>query len=182
MLATVIAAVWALIWSTPVSALAGTNEFLATLQSGFLYQFTKFIEWPQGFPAEGNDGAFCITLIGGGPLQESLKQLASQKKALGMEIHLHARSPAEPVDTRTKSCHMVVVSVREPEVAQRLLKELRDARGLVVSDGQGLAGKGSMISFFIEEEQLRFEVNRRALERARLRASSQLLKLAKLVD
>ena len=52
---------------------------------------------------------------------------------------------------------------------------------LVVGDSPGLAEKGAIINFVIEDNKVRFEVNPQAARQAHLQISSKLLRLAKLV-
>jgi hypothetical protein len=53
---------------------------------------------------------------------------------------------------------------------------------LVVGDERGLAGVGAAIAFYLERDRVRFEVSRGALRRARLKVSSELLKVADIVE
>ena len=50
---------------------------------------------------------------------------------------------------------------------------------LTVSDIKGFAAAGGVIELFAEDGKMRFEINTRAAQRAGLRISSQLLKLAR---
>ena len=52
---------------------------------------------------------------------------------------------------------------------------------LTVSDGAAFAEAGGTANFFVEDQKMRFAINPEAAERARLRVSSKLLSLAKLV-
>jgi hypothetical protein len=51
---------------------------------------------------------------------------------------------------------------------------------LTVSDMNGFCGGGGIIALFMEEKQIRFEINTDAAQRNGLRLSSQLLKLARI--
>jgi hypothetical protein len=52
---------------------------------------------------------------------------------------------------------------------------------LTVGDSDGYAARGVIANFYLEENRVRFEINREAAVRARLGISSQLLKLARIV-
>ena len=52
----------------------------------------------------------------------------------------------------------------------------------MVGESDGLARRGVAINFYIADGRIRFEVNRRAAEQARLKLSSRLLRLARLVE
>ncbi len=51
----------------------------------------------------------------------------------------------------------------------------------VVGDSPGVAERGVIINFVIEDNKVRFEVNPRAAEQARMQIGSKLLRLAKRV-
>ncbi len=53
---------------------------------------------------------------------------------------------------------------------------------LIVGDVAGFARRGGMVNLTKKGNRLRFEINRRAVESAGLRLSSQLLKLANLIE
>ena len=53
---------------------------------------------------------------------------------------------------------------------------------LIISSNDGYAKNGSHINFIIRNEQIRFEINKDQLSKRELKVSSQLLKLAILVD
>jgi len=50
---------------------------------------------------------------------------------------------------------------------------------LTVGDGEGFIDEGGMIGLVRSGDRLQFDINQPALQRAGLRASSQLLKLAR---
>ena len=58
---------------------------------------------------------------------------------------------------------------------------MKGAPVLTVGDGDGFARGGGMIGLFVEDGRMRFAINPNAAQRAGLRLSSQLLKLARIV-
>jgi len=57
-----------------------------------------------------------------------------------------------------------------------------DKGTLTVSEEGGAAKLGTAINFVIINDKLKFEINKRSIYLAGLKASSQLLKLAEIVD
>ena len=73
-------------------------------------------------------------------------------------------------------CQVLVVGAG----ARALAEAARGRNGLLtVSDIRGFAAAGGVIELFAEDGKMRFEINPRAAQRAGLRISSQLLKLAR---
>jgi hypothetical protein len=64
---------------------------------------------------------------------------------------------------------------------QQILEVSRTAPVLTVGDMDQFAQRGGMINLTTEENRIRFEINVKAIERVGLKASSQLLRLARIV-
>jgi hypothetical protein len=62
-----------------------------------------------------------------------------------------------------------------------ILEQLKGISILTVSDIPGFCQGGGMIDFELLDQKVRFEVNPGAAERARLKVSSKLLSVAKIV-
>ena len=75
---------------------------------------------------------------------------------------------------------MFVASSGAPPLAQ-VLAALEDAPVLTVGEGAEFADQGGMIAFQLRDEVVRFDVNVGRVEGARLRMSSQLIRLAQRV-
>ena len=69
----------------------------------------------------------------------------------------------------------------DSRAGSRLIEVLKDAPVLTVTDFGQFAAMGGTTNLFVEEGRIRFAVNLEATARARLRISSRLLSLAKLV-
>ena len=80
---------------------------------------------------------------------------------------------------REETCHVLFVGSPERERPERVIGTLRNAPMLTVSDGDDFAAAGGVIGLLIEDNKIRFDVNLEAAERAGLKISSKLLKLAK---
>lgn len=144
------------------------------LKTAFIYQFTKYINWP----AESELSEFSISLVGDTSLWKSLEELAREKKIKDRPVQVQS---ADSHSDLTKT-NIVIVSGDEALVTH-VLKRARGSHALTISQGDGLAEKGVMINFYVTAEgRLRFEINRKAAESAGLIISSQLLKMARIVE
>jgi hypothetical protein len=77
---------------------------------------------------------------------------------------------------------MIFVRAGDRKLAGRLLSDLRGSSTLTVGEIKGFADLGGVINLVVEENKLRFEINLRAARQTRLKISSKLLALAKIVD
>lgn len=147
------------------------SDSIQKLKTAFIFQFTNYIEW-----AEADAGPFVISVLGDGGLIPHLEELAEKKLVKGREIRvLFAKDLSQ-----LKKSHIIVLAVSDEGMLRHVARKNRGA--LIVTHNEGFAEKGAMINFFEEADRLRFEINRRALEEQRLQVSSQLLKLARIVE
>jgi uncharacterized protein DUF4154 len=156
-----------------VAGWSSTPEY--QVKAAFLYNFAKFVEWPAG--AAGPTAPIVICVIGHDPFGAVLDQTVQSKTINGRPLAV--KRPADPAGLR--SCRILFVGSSEGDQLPGLLKMAERAGILTVGDMDGFPRMGGMIGFVLEDNKVRFEVNVDAVERARIRISSQLLQLARVV-
>src|SRR6202035_5666765 len=78
------------------------------------------------------------------------------------------------------ACHILFICDDQADALDQILQKAGPGT-LTVGDLDSFTGKGGLVRVFPEDTKVRFEVNLDVLRRSRLRISSQLLKLAKIV-
>jgi hypothetical protein len=156
---------------TPPAA-AGEYE----VKAAFLYNFTRFVEWPPESLGDA-DEPFVIAVLGRDPFGPVLDGTVAGKTVAGHRIEV--RRAARVDDAR--DAQIVFVCASERASAPAILKALERPGVLIVGDSDGFADCGGTINFVLQERRVRFEINPASVEQARLKMSSQLLKLATLV-
>ena len=150
------------------------NEY--QVKAAFLFNFAKFVDWPDGTYATPR-APFAICILGKDPFGSTLDELLSGKS---MENHpvsiLRLRDRTEG-----RHCQMVFVSSSETRNYAEIIEALRGASVLIVGETDGFAASGGAIEFILEEDHVRFAINPEAARRAGLKCSSRLLALAKIV-
>lgn len=141
------------------------------VKAAFLYNFTKFVEWPPSVLQERSDFQLCV--LGEDPFGRSLDVIVDEKVA-GRRISL-LRTPklAEP-----EGCQILFISRSERGRMSQILQDLRGTPVLTVADTAGFLDHGGIINFVLEGSKVRFEINQEAAERAGIKISSKLLRLA----
>ena len=144
----------------------------AAVKAAFVYNFAKFVEWPASNSAKN---AMTLCVAGTRPeIATSLAELAG-KSVQGRALAVKNIVNAADLDT----CHVLFLG----NEARPLAGQVRGRAGLLtVSDMPGFAQSGGMIGLFSEGDRIRFEINPHSAEAAGLKVSSQLLKLAKVVE
>jgi hypothetical protein len=160
-------------WTGPASAQPAPAEETA-LKAAFVYSFAKFTDWPDALWNQSSKLRLCMAGTGNG-FAQAVAALESKPPVRGKPVEV--RTVSRPEDAA--ACHILVVAGRDG-MAQ-WARGVRNAPVLTVGDGEGFAAGGGIIGLFVEGDKLRFEINQDAAQRAGLKLSSQLLKLARLV-
>jgi len=142
----------------------------------FLYNFAKFVEWPQD-PSEATNSPLVIGIIGDDPFGGALEQTVRGKSVRGHALVI--RHFSKPEDARASQ--IVFISSSERSRLRSVLDSLKGASVLTVGDMEGFAHLGGVINFILEDNYVHFEINVEVAERAGLKLSSKLLSLAKIV-
>jgi hypothetical protein len=174
---------------------AGSVEY--QLKAAFLFNFMKFIEWPQTSPEEESQKTpITLCIIGtdffGSHLDDLTKKEIKQRplrilRLEGFEEYQKKNSNAsrqqyfQEQKKAMEGCHLLFISQSEEKQIQELKASIDVMPILTVSDISGFADGGGEIELVKDENKIRFDVNVISAEKKGLRISSQLLQLAKKV-
>lgn len=153
--------------------IAQTSEQESNLKAAFIYNFTKYIDW-----GNYNDkNAFVIGVLGDAPIANSLEQISRDNTVNNKPIVVKILDrPSQAAD-----CDILFISKTSDYSLSSILPRLRKGV-LTISEQPGYAEQGTAFNFFITNNKLKFEANLKAISSAGLKAGSQLLKLAKIVE
>jgi hypothetical protein len=151
------------------------------LKVAYLYNFTRFAQWPEAALGE----RFLIAVVGDPILAAALKVLEGpDKRVQGRPIEVEARDPTD----RVGDCQVLFIGVAALAELPRLVEQTAGRPVLLVGDGRGLAGRGVAIGLYLKPDilgtgsRLRFVIDRRALEGRGLKVSAQLYDVAEAVE
>ena len=156
------------------SASASSVEY--RVKAAFLYNFTKFIDWPTHGGKNGQ--SFTIGILGEDPFGSEMEALAG--KAVGDEsLKIHRYSTWSD---RALKCDILFISGSEEKNLSEILRRLDGSSVLTVGDTVAYARRGVMINFFMDDNKVRFKINLQKARQAGLKISSRLLKLAVILE
>ena len=165
-------AVWLCPCAAGAQAAADTEQ---QMKAGFIYNFALFVDWPAGCFKDAVS-PLVVYIAGDSETLKSFDHLKTKKiKDRPVTVHLYGDTVS--VDP----CHIIYIPTTNKTEAAYLLKRVSGPGVLTIGDADGFSGLGGIISFYREGNKLRFEINTAAAQRAGLKLSSQLLKLAKIV-
>ena len=163
-----------LVWVAPAGG-QPVDPGERALKAAFLYNFTKFVEWPA--PALGAATTpFRVCVFVDAPFRREIEAMLAEETVAGRPLRVMT-----PDGAAVKGCHILYFGAGETERAAELLPLVRDAPVLTVGEGLRFLEQGGAVSFFVDENRVRFDVNKGAVDRARLSVSSKMLRVARQV-
>jgi hypothetical protein len=164
------------LWLCPCAAVAqSAADTEQQMKAGFIYNFALFVEWPSNvFKTDASPLIVCIA--GDQDTFRAFEHLKT-KKIKDRPVTVHPYSDTAPGNF----CQIIYIPTTSKSAAANFLKQVSGPGVLTIGDAEGFSGLGGIITFYREGNKLRFEINTDAAQRAGLKLSSQLLKLAKIV-
>jgi len=142
---------------------------LENLLSVYIYNFTKFIEWPQS-----KTDAFHICVIGESKILEPLTTIAEKEKVNGKDIIVNQIRNIDAVS----ECEILFMSKTDYKSLAEVVNKIKGKNILLITNSQGFAEKGAGINFIRIDDKIKFEINKKVLDENKIIPNSRLLSLA----
>ncbi len=149
-------------------SLHATSSIEQKIKVAYIYNFTKFITWPE-YP--GDSFNFCIL---GKDRFGSLFNSLESKTAFGMPIKLVRLQKLAPAD----HCHILFLGDR---LETNIIKLAPYTGILTVSEKSQFVQHGGIIGFVIRNGKVKLQINMKRAEQAGLVISAKLLEIAELI-
>jgi hypothetical protein len=143
------------------------------MKAQFVYNFIRFVDWPEGAFA-GESEALRVAIIGGDPFNGWLDRTLAGKVVNKHHIVI-SRALEPPVAPLP---HVAVIDRSQDAHLAGVLAAYCRTPVLTLSDIDRFASRGGVIGLVVDGDVVHFGVNRTAAEEARLRVPAQLLYLA----
>ena len=146
------------------------------VKAAFLYNFARYVSWPKdSFPDDR--APILLGVVGKDPFGGALEQTIKGKTINGRELVLKRVTRQQDL----KGFHILFVSSSEAQYLSQIMEKLKGESVLTVGEPEGFTLAGGIINLIMEENRVHFEINIVSAEQARLKISSKLLALAKVV-
>jgi YfiR/HmsC-like len=155
---------------------AGTTGFAQSVEeydvkAAFLFNFTKFIEWP---PSDRSSGNFIIGIFGDDPFGHVIDEQTRGKTVNGRQIEIRRlKDPAE-----AKDCHIVFVTSTDKKKNQELLDATNRSPVLTVGETKDFLNQGGVIAFAMNDNHVGVIINNTVAVAGGFKVSAKLLSLA----
>ena len=156
---------------------AGQSPTEYQVKAAFLFNFLKFVEWPEEGPTKPHT-KWVIGFVGDSPVGGQMSWLFGGKNVSGRELEVKTLQATDNL----RNCNILFISASEKKRLPSILEALRGSSVLTVADMDHFVDSGGMVQFVVEEDRVRLTIDVGATSHARLKMSSKLLSLARVVD
>jgi hypothetical protein len=161
----------------PARAQPAKSPFEYQVKAAVIYNFTKFIEWPPSASGAAAGSRFEMCLLGDKEVFELLRHTLRGKEVRGSTVEI--REIADP--SEAAGCQLVFITQARD---RSLFEALAAAPGgvLTIAEAPDLDKSGAIINLVLEQARVGFEIDIERANRANLKISSNLLRLARFVS
>ena len=142
----------------------------AKFKSLFIYQFTKYTEWPEDY----KQGDFVIGVVNDNDLAEILSSASKAKKINSQNVIVKRISSTAEIS----KCHVLYVGGTSPSEVEPFINRAKQYNCLVITEGNGMVDRLSAINFVVVGNALKFEMNKQLFRDRGLTVSNSLENLA----
>jgi hypothetical protein len=147
------------------------------VKAAFIFNFTRFVEWPSEAFADSSS-PFVIGVLGRDPFGSALDEIIKGKNVDGRRLTIKRSDRIHDLT----SCHILFISSSVSDSLPRIIDKLKGDAVLTVGDMDRFAKRGGIIGFVMRDSKVSLEINIDVAKRDKLKISSKLLKLAKIVE
>lgn len=139
------------------------------VKAAFVFRFAYYVEWPAAATEDRTTLEYCV--LSPNPFGEALRQLVAGEVLAGRRLVVRDLTPTMSLAT----CDVLFL---HGGAVRPVLDRVRSRPVLTVSDAPGFLDEGGIIQLVRTDNRLGFNISLPAAERAGLRLSSHLLRLA----
>lgn len=141
----------------------------------FLFNFTRFIEWPES-SFYSPESPFVISVLGGTKEMNNYIEESITGEIVGTHsiIVQHEDNERGPFN-----CHLLYICTTNYSQIKTALSSLENHNMLTVGESPDFIKLGGIIRFYTQDNKLRLQINTVAAKSAKLNISAKLLNVAK---
>jgi hypothetical protein len=145
------------------------------LKAAFLFNFTRFIDWPaDAFTSPS--APFVIGIVGNDPFGNYLDEMVRGEKTGDHPIIVQHYRTAKDIS----NCQLLYINLQSAESIKEALSNINPHNVLTVSDADKFMKQGGDVRFFEEDNKIKIQINMAAAKASGLEISSKLLRIAKI--
>ena len=146
------------------------------LKAAYIERITRFIEWPQSSGIK-DSSVFVIGIYEEQGFFNSLTGLLQDKTIKDRKVKVLKITNPDQI----KSCDIFYISAKGKQDIKKFVTLANENGVLMMSEAKGFGEAGIHINFFIEDEKLKFEINKESVDSGKLKVGSMLMKSSKIL-
>ena len=162
-------------WMVSAGGAKSVGEY--QVKAVFLYNFTKFVNWPTNADTSTNT-PFVIGIVGEDPFGTTLDDAVRGEQMQNRPIVIRRFRSDEAIG----NCQVLFIARSEKDRLGEVLEQMKGRATLIVADTVRAAEHGCMINLLLAQGSVKMEINQSLVEAAGLQVSSKLLSLARIVN
>ncbi|NQZ79300.1 MAG: YfiR family protein [Ekhidna sp.] len=147
-----------------IVGLSSANAQQEKFKALFIYKFTENVKWT-------NSETVTVGILGESSVHDELINFTKSKSSVNVK---KINSTSE-----IGSCNLIYLAPSKEKDLASIAAAVGGKSILVVSDSDGLVGKGSDIGFFLENNRLKFLIDKDGIEKKKMIVNAKLVQLGK---
>ena len=147
------------------------------VKAAYIERVTRFIEWPPSGIARDSD-FFVIGVYKEPKFYNTLKEVFKDKTIKERRVRILDITNSDQM----KGCDICYVSEKARPEILKFITEANRMGVLLMSQAENFCEAGIHINFFIEDDKLKFEINKQSTDSAKFKLSSLLLRSSKIIQ
>lgn len=147
------------------------------LKATYLYNFLKFIKWPKD-TCELHDGrSHTIAVLGESPFNQVLQSMQAKLQNYDKDLQLRFYGSYQE-DLVFECCCLLFITDSEQNNFPKIMQQIAKKPILTVSDDDVFMDNGGMITLVMQNNKIRWIINREPVEESGLQLSAKLFDIA----
>jgi YfiR/HmsC-like len=153
-----------------------TREYEDQVKATFIYNFSRFVEWPDGTFVDSRN-SLTVCFLGANPFGGALESIRG-KNVKGRKIDIKRLVSF----SKMGACQILFVSSSERQHLKEILESAKRSRILTIGDMNQFAQDGGAVALSMRNDRIHFSVNLGVAAETGVKISSNVLKLATIVN
>lgn len=158
-------------FALPLAQAQQSEQTVDRIKAAYIYNFAKFVDLPAS-----DERSIRLCVLGKDDLNGAVQSL-NRRIAQGREMVVRTNVSIEQL----KECAILFVGESEARQLPVAARQLSATSVLVVSDARQAVDQGAHLALVFSEDRVEFDVNLQHLQKSGIKASSNMLKLARTV-
>lgn len=161
----------------PDSPNQSVNLTVNEVRAAYLYNFVKFVSWPDHV-FDKSDDPIVIGFWDSNEVEKAFHNIIKGRTINSRTVDIRLIESLSDVIF----CNVIYMNGADKRHQVSVVNLVRKKPILTVSDEAYFSRIGGMIQFYFDNNQLKFEINRKALSAVELEVSARLLRVARVIE